>query len=297
MTTAPASPPPALRDALARGEFFIAPGMHDMIAAKLARRAGFAIGFASGYWLTASAHGLPDVGLATYTQMLERVTTLVRASEGMAIIADADTGYGGLLNVRHTVRGYEEAGVAAIQLEDQEFPKRCGHSRGKKVVPAGEMVARITVAREALRGETPPLVIARSDAKAPEGLDAMLHRLEAYARAGADLLFPEALGDEEEMRFVAERLPAPAIVNMADGGNTRILPAATLAEMGFAGALFPATTALASAAASIHALRRLKETGTSIHEDVELYSFAEMCSLIGFDEVYELDRKWEGLAG
>jgi 2-methylisocitrate lyase-like PEP mutase family enzyme len=297
MTAILPSPPPALRAALDSGEFFVAPGMHDMIAAKLARQAGFEIGFASGYWLTASAYGMPDVGLATYTQMLERVTTLVRATDGMAIIADADTGYGGLLNVRHTVRGYEEAGVAAIQIEDQEFPKRCGHSLGKKVVPAEEMVARITVACEARRGESPPLVIARSDARAPEGLDAMLRRLEAYAKAGADLLFPEALGDEEEMRFVAERLPAPAIVNMADGGNTRILSAQTLNEMGFAGALFPATTALASAAASIHALKRLRETGTSIHDDVDLFSFAEMCSLIGFDEVYELDRKWEGLAG
>jgi 2-methylisocitrate lyase-like PEP mutase family enzyme len=289
--------PNALKDALAAGRFFVAPGMHDMIAAKLARLAGFEIGFASGFWLIASAYGLPDVGIATYTQMLDRVATLVRATDGMAIIADADTGYGGLLNVRHTVRGYQEAGVAAIQIEDQEFPKRCGHARGKKVVPTQEMVARIIVACEAREGPDAPLIIARSDARQPEGLDAMLRRLEAYAKAGADLLFPEALKDEEEMAFVAARLPAPAIVNMADGGNTRILPAATLEEMGYAGALFPATTALASAAASLRALQRLKESGTSIHDDVELFSFAEMCSLIGFDEVYELDRRWAELGG
>lgn len=287
--------PTALKEALAAGKFFVAPGMHDMIAARLARLAGFEIGFASGYWLTASTYGLPDVGIATYTQMLDRVSTLVRTAEGMAIIADADTGYGGLLNVRHTVRGYQEAGVAAIQLEDQEFPKRCGHSLGKKVVPTQEMVARIIVASEAREGPDAPLIIARSDARQPEGLDAMLRRLEAYAKAGADLLFPEALSDEEEMAFVAARLPAPAIVNMADGGNTRILPAQTLEEIGYAGALFPATTALASAAASLHALKRLRESGTSIHEDLELFSFAEMCSLIGFDEVYELDRRWEHL--
>ncbi|MEM6908990.1 MAG: isocitrate lyase/PEP mutase family protein [Pseudomonadota bacterium] len=287
----------ALKTALANGEFFVAPGMHDMIAAKLARLAGFEIGFASGYWLTASTYGLPDVGLATYTQMLDRVSTLVRASDGMAIIADADTGYGGLLNVRHTMKGYQAAGVAAIQIEDQEFPKRCGHTEGKRVVPTEEMVARLTVASEAREGEDAPLIIARSDARQPEGLDAMLRRLEAYAKAGADLLFPEALSDEEEMAFVAERLPLPAIVNMADGGNTTILPAATLSQMGYSGALFPAITALASAAASIHALKRLKESGTSIHEDVELFSFAEICSLIGFDEVYELDRQWAHLKG
>ena len=286
----------ALNDALASGEFFVAPGMHDMIAAKLARLAGFEVGFASGYWLTASTYGMPDVGLATYTQMLDRVSTLVQSTDGMAIIADADTGYGGLLNVRHTVKGYSQVGVAAIQLEDQEFPKRCGHTKGKKVVSTEEMVARITVASEArAAAEEAPLIIARSAARQPEDVDSMIRRLEAYAKAGADLLFPEALSDEEEMAYVAERLPIPAIVNMADGGNTKILPAATLEELGFAGALFPAITALASAAASLHALKRLKESGTSIHEDVELFSFAEMCSLIGFDEVYELDKHWAHL--
>jgi len=287
--------PSALKDALAKDEFFVAPGMHDMISAKLARIAGFDIGFASGYWLTASAYGMPDVGLATYTQMLDRVSTLVKSSDGMAIIADADTGYGGLLNVRHTMKGYQAANVAAVQLEDQEFPKRCGHTKGKKVVSTEEMVARITVASEAREGDDAPLIIARSDARQPEDVDSMIRRLEAYAKAGADLLFPEALGDEEEMAYVTQRLSVPAIVNMADGGDTKILPAVTLKELGFAGALFPATTALASAAASIHALKRLKDTGTSIHKDVELFSFAEMCTLIGFEEVYELDRQWAHL--
>jgi len=287
--------PSALKTALANDEFFVAPGMHDMISAKLARIAGFDIGFASGYWLTASAYGMPDVGLATYTQMLDRVSTLVQSTDGMAIIADADTGYGGLLNVRHTMKGYQAANVAAVQLEDQEFPKRCGHTKGKKVVSTEEMVARITVASEAREGDDAPLIIARSDARQPEDVDSMIRRLEAYANAGADLLFPEALSDEEEMAYVTERLSIPAIVNMADGGDTKILPAATLKELGFAGALFPATTALASAAASIHALKRLKESGTSIHDDVELFSFAEMCSLIGFEEVYELDRQWAHL--
>ena len=171
----------------------------------------------------------------------------------------------------------------------------CGHTKGKKVVSTEEMVARITVASEAREGDDAPLIIARSDARQPEDVDSMIRRLEAYTKAGADLLFPEALSDEEEMAYVTERLSIPAIVNMADGGDTKILPAATLKELGFAGALFPATTALASAAASIHALKRLKESGTSIHEDVELFSFAEMCSLIGFEEVYELDRQWAHL--
>lgn len=288
MTSAPAR----LRHALASGEFFLAPGLFDMITARLAQAQGFAFGYASGYWLTASAYGLPDAGIATFTQMLERIETLVRTVPGMAIIADADTGYGGLINVRHTMLGYARAGVAALQLEDQEFPKRCGHAQGKRVVPVGDMVARIRVAVEARDGQDGPLIIARSDARAMEGMDAMLRRLEAYAAAGADILFPEALTTEAEMAHVAARLPGPAMMNMADGGHTPILPAATLQAMGFAGAIFPAMTALAAAAANERALRGLFETGTSLNDGVELYSFARMCSLLGFDEVYAQDARW-----
>ena len=284
-----------LRQALASGEFFLAPGLHDMITARLAQAHGFPFGYASGYWLTAYTHGLPDAGIATYTQMLERVETLVRTVPGMAIIADADTGYGGLINIRHTMLGYALAGVAAMQIEDQEFPKRCGHSKGKRVVSTGEMVARIKVAVEARGSTDGPLIIARSDARAMEGMDAMLRRLEAYAAAGADILFPEALTTEDEIAFVAPRLPGPAMMNMADGGHTPILSAATLQAMGYAGAIFPAMTALAAAAAADNALRLLRQSGTSRNPGVELYSFADMCSLLGFDEIYEQDARWAEL--
>jgi len=284
-----------LRAALSSGEFFVAPGMHDMIAAKFAQEAGFTFGYASGYWLMASAYGVPDAGIATYSQMVERIETLVDVTRPMAIIADADTGYGGLLNVRQTMRGYEKAGVAAIQLEDQEFPKRCGHTKGKRVVSDEEMVARITVAREARTSENGPIIIARSDAKQSEGLDAMMRRLERYAKAGAEMLFPEALKDEEEMAFVAERMPLPLMANMADGGSTRILSAATMREIGYAGAIFPALSSLTSAAAIQHAYKRLKESGTSIHDDVPLFSFDEFCKLIGFEELWEMDARWAKL--
>lgn len=284
-----------LRQNLADKNFFVAPGMHDMIAARLAADVGFTFGYASGYWLMASAYGLPDAGIATYSQMVERIDTLVSVTKPMAIIADADTGYGGLLNVRYTMRGYEKAGVAAIQFEDQEFPKRCGHTKGKKIVSTEEMVARITVAREARSGPNGPVIIARSDAKQGEGVDAMLRRLEAYAEAGAEMLFPEALADEEEMAFVAARLPLPVMANMADGGSTRILSAQTLEQIGYSGAIFPAMTALTSAAATQHALQRLKQSGTSIHEDVDLFSFNDFCRLIGFEEVWALDDQWRDL--
>ncbi len=146
---------PTLRDKVQRGEFFFAPGIQDMITAVIAREIGFEALYATGYWLTASAYGLPDAGIATYSQMVDRVRTLVSCAGDTPVIADADTGYGGLLNVHHTVRGYEDAGAAAIQIEDQEFPKKCGHTPFKRVVPIEVMVAKIRVAAEARRSPKP----------------------------------------------------------------------------------------------------------------------------------------------
>ena len=153
----------SLRAALDAGEFVVAPGIHDMITAVISNKVGFDFVYASGYWMTASTHGLPDAGIASYTQMLDRVATLCRTANA-AVIADADTGYGGLLNVHHTVRGYEDAGVTAIQIEDQEFPKKCGHTPFKRVVPLIDMVEKVKVACEARRSKD-TLIIARTDAR------------------------------------------------------------------------------------------------------------------------------------
>src|SRR4029077_19778260 len=176
----------------------VAPGLHDMIAALVCNKIGFDFVYASGYWTTASAHGLPDAGIATYTQMLDRVATLARTVNA-GVIADADTGYGGLLNVHHTVREYEEAGVIAIQIEDQEFPKKCGHTPFKRVVPILDMVEKIKVASAARRNPEGLLVIARTDARQPEGYEGAVKRGLAYAEAGADVVFLEALESEQEM--------------------------------------------------------------------------------------------------
>lgn len=281
-----------LRAKLASGEFFLAPGVHDMMAARLARERGFDVVYGSGYWLTASCYGLPDAGLATYTQMLERMTTLKRIVGDTAVIADADTGYGGLLNVHHTVRGYEAAGVAAIQLEDQEFPKRCGHMAGKRVVPLEDMVDKIRVACDARQDAEGMLVIARTDAIAPEGFDAALRRAEAYGSAGADILFIEAPENEEQMRILCRGSDKPMLANMADGGKTPILAAAELRELGYAGAIFPATTALAANAAVDRVLGNLQEHGTSVNPDIPLYDFQYFGRINGFDEVYALEAKW-----
>jgi 2-methylisocitrate lyase-like PEP mutase family enzyme len=280
-----------LRDKIDRGEFILAPGIHDMIAAVIANKVGFDIVYGTGYWLTASAYGLPDAGIATYTQMVDRMATLKRTSNA-ALIADADTGYGGLLNVHHTVRGYEAAGVSGIQIEDQEFPKKCGHTPYKRVIPLSDMVEKIKVACEARTDARNTLIISRTDARQSEGFDGALRRAEAYAEAGADIIFVEALTTEEEMSKACRIIGKPMMANMADGGKTPILPASTLKEIGYALAIFPATTALAAAAAIEQSLTALKTAGTSQVPGLTLFDFQEFCSLIGFEDVWAFDRKW-----
>lgn len=280
-----------LRQKLDRGEFIVAPGLHDMIAATVANKVGFDIVYGTGYWLTASSLGLPDAGIATYTQMLDRMATLVRTSQG-AVIADADTGYGGLLNVHHTVRGYEAAGVTAIQLEDQEFPKKCGHTPNKRCVPIQDMVEKIKVAAEARDDKDNFLIIARTDARASLGVDEAMRRLEAYAQAGADILFFEAPQSEEEMRKACAAFDKPMLANMADGGTTPILPANVLEEIGFALAIYPSLTSLSAAAAMERALCHLKHSGTSQVPEVPLFDFNEFCGLIGFQDVWDFEKRW-----
>jgi 2,3-dimethylmalate lyase len=179
-----------LAQRIRKQELVIAPGIFDMISAKIADRLGFECLYVTGYGAVASHLGLPDAGLATYTDMVGRVSQMVKLTR-TPIIADADTGYGGLLNVRHTVEGYEAAGACALQLEDQEFPKKCGHMLGRRVIPAEEMAAKVRVAAES-RSDRDFLVIARTDARTTLGLDEALRRAELYLKAGADVLFIES---------------------------------------------------------------------------------------------------------
>lgn len=179
-----------LNDVLERGEFVVAPGVFEMLSARIADRMGFRALYMTGYGISASYLGLADAGIATYTDMVSRARTI---AEGIAtpLIADADTGFGGLINVRHTVRGYEAAGVQAIQIEDQEMPKKCGHTPGRRVIPVDDMVRKIEVALDA-RTRQDTLIIARTDARTSLGLDEAIHRGKAYAKAGADIIFVEA---------------------------------------------------------------------------------------------------------
>lgn len=277
-----------LKDALTNGEFVAAPGVYDMIAASVANKVGFDFVYASGYWMTASAYGLPDAGLVTYTQMVDRVRTLARFSNA-GVIADADTGFGGLLNVRHTVRGYEEAGAQAIQMEDQEFPKKCGHTPHRRVIPKEEMVDKVKVAVEA---SDDILIIARTDARQPESYTKAIDRALAYEEAGADVIFVEALESVEEMRDACREVSKPMVANMATGGRTPIRSVDELRDIGFSMAIFPALGSLVAAAAMEKAFTHLRDTGDANNPGVDIFSFDEFNELIGFPQVWEFEKKW-----
>jgi len=266
-----------------------APGVFDLISAKIADRLGFDALYMTGYGTVASHLGYPDAGLATYSDMLGRVRQMVTGIE-TPLIADGDTGYGGLLNVEHTVRGYEAAGAQAIQLEDQEFPKKCGHTRNRRVIPMADAAAKIRVAAEA-RDSKDFLIIARTDARTGHGLDEALRRGEAYAKAGADILFIEAPETVEEIERIGASFDLPLLANMVDGGRTPLLSRGDLERLGFAIAIFPVTGFLAAAAAMASAYDHLKGNGSSKDWRGELYSFDDFSLLMGFEKVWEFERR------
>jgi len=282
---------PRLKRKLDAGDFIVAPGVFDMISAMLAERVGFDAVYASGFWLTASHLGIPDAGLATYTDMIGRVAKVVEKSTA-PVIADADTGFGGLLNLQHTVRGYERAGVSAIQIEDQEFPKKCGHTPYRRVIPLADMVAKVKVAVDS-RLDPNFLVIARTDARTGLGLEEAIRRGQAYAAAGADIVFVESLQSEDEMRRACAEIAAPLMANMSDGGKTPIRPARELAALGYRLAIWPAMAALSASAAIERAMQQLKNEGTSVSPHVPLFGFDEFCRMVGFGDVWAFEEKWK----
>jgi len=282
---------PSLKAAFEAGRFVVAPGIFDMISAKVADGMGFTSLYATGFGTVASHLGVADAGIATYTDMVGRVGAFARGCR-TPVVADADTGYGGLLNVRHTVMGYEAAGVTGIQLEDQEMPKKCGHTPGRRVIPAEEMVLKIKVAAEARRDPN-MLIVARTDARTTLGLDEAIRRGQIYADAGADVIFIESPETEAEMQAIGKAIRKPLLANMVEGGRTPILPAKRLAEIGYAMAIYPAVGFLAVAAALERVYGHLKEQGDSnALPAAESYGFGRICELMGFPEVWEFDRKW-----
>ena len=284
----------AFAQRLKQKKLIVAPGVFDGISAKIADRMGFECLYMTGYGVVASHLGLPDAGIATYTEMSGRVAQLSSITQ-TPLVADGDTGYGGLLNVRHTVRGYEAAGACAIQLEDQEFPKKCGHMLGRRVIAREDMAAKIKVAAES-RDSKDFLIIARTDARTTLGLDEALRRAETYLRAGADLLFVESPESVEEMQRIGKAFDVPLVANMVEGGRTPVLTAAELQEIGYRFAIFPAVGFLAMGAALKRAYSGLKRDGSSTALDVPLYPFKDFSALMGFDDVSEFDKNYADAA-
>jgi 2-methylisocitrate lyase-like PEP mutase family enzyme len=273
----------------------VAPGVFDLVTARIADPMGFAALYLTGYGVSAAHLGVPDAGLATYTDMVGRVAAICERT-ATPLIADADTGYGGLVNVRHTVRGYERAGAQGIQLEDQEMPKKCGHTPGRRVIPTAEMVLKVRVALDS-RERDDTVIIARTDARTSLGLDEALRRAEAYASAGADVIFVEAAESEEELARIGSAIDAPLMVNEVQFGRTPILPAARLEEMGFAIAIYPVLALAAVAEAARRTYEHLLRTGSGLGLDVAVYdtetSGQSLHELFGFPEVWSFEERWQ----
>lgn len=283
------APTLTLSQRLSQPGLIVAPGVFDMVSLRLADSFGFDALYMTGFGTVASHLGLPDAGLATYSDMVGRV----KAMAGMArtpLIADGDTGYGGLLNMRHTVQGYEAAGAAAIQIEDQEFPKKCGHTPGRRVIPLQDMVRKIRVAVEA-RQNADFKIIARTDARTSLGLDEALRRAEAYARAGADILFVESPESEEEMRRIGRTFDLPLVANMVEKGRTPVLTRAELEGLGYRLAIFPVTALLAAAQAMTAVYQQFRDLGSSAAGTVPLMEFGDLTRLMGFEDVWAFEKR------
>ena len=267
----------ALRRRMAAPGLVMAPGCYDCITARLVEVSGFGAAYVTGSGVSMSALGAPDMGALSFGEILDRVRRICDAVS-IPIIADADTGYGGPLNVIRTMREFEKAGVSAVQLEDQEWPKKCGHEPGRKVASTHEMVQRIKAAADA-RVDADVMIVARTDAIAIEGYEAAMERAERYREAGADILFVEAPQSEAQLGEVPKRLKVPCLANMVEGGKTPILPAAKLEQLGFKVAIYPNSLTRLFARAGQDLLASMKATGgTAGFADRMLATMLRRCS-------------------
>ncbi len=282
----------SMRTILNKPGILTLPGVFDGISARVANSLGFPALYMTGYGAVASALGIPDAGLASVTEMLDRVACIAAAID-VPFIADGDTGYGGLLNVERTVRAYAAAGASGIQLEDQEIPKKCGHTEFRRVVPYTDAIRKIQVA-VASRPSDDFLIVARTDARYSEGMDEALRRGEGFLKAGADILFIESPESPEELRRVGETFKGAALLaNMVEGGRTPFLSTAELEAIGFKVALFPATGFLTAAKALRDGYAFLQANGTSTGGPAQL-PFSDMNALMGFPAVHAFEAKWAG---
>ena len=277
----------ALKDLIANGSFISAPGVFDPLSARVAEQSGANALYMTGYGVSASLLGKPDAGLVSYREMVDRVRAICEVTT-VPVIADGDTGFGGLANVRQAVQGYENAGASAIQIEDQEYPKRCGHTRNRKVISTEDMVRKIELACETRQRDT-FLIVARTDARTEHGLDEALSRAEAYRSAGADVLFVESPESLDEMRMINEQLSdGTTLANMVGGGKTPMLADAELHALGYNIAIHPVYLLGAAVTAMREALRTLQANGQEANSAATL---DELNTLVDFESVWALDER------
>lgn len=284
------TPAARLRARLDEGPPLLLPGCADALTARIAADTGYEAIYATGAGISNALLGLPDLGLASLTEMVDQVRRICDAVD-IPVVADLDTGHGNALNARRAMRAMEAAGAAAVQIEDQVFPKRCGHFDGKEVVGAAEMGAKIAAVLDARR-DAATVVIARTDAIASEGLDAAIERANAYAEAGADLVFVEAPRTRDELEALPRRVNAPLLVNMVEGGLTPLLDLDELAALGYRVVLYANTALRAGMLATQEALGRLRQDGGSAAFRERLVSWEERQRLVGTEELRGLEARY-----
>jgi 2-methylisocitrate lyase-like PEP mutase family enzyme len=282
-----------LRDRLASPPILIAPGVYDPLTALIAEQAGFEALYISGAAIAYTRLGRPDIGLVTMDEVADTIA-LIRDRVGTHLVVDADTGYGNALNVERTVRLFERAGANAIQIEDQDFPKRCGHLDGKAVIPAPEMAGKIKAAVDS-RASADTLIIARTDAVAVEGFDRAIARAALYREAGADMLFIEAPRERAELGRIGALMgqAAPLMANMVEGGTTPILSADELLKLGFAFVIFPGAIVRALAKAAQEFYGSLRANGTTAPFRARMFDFEALNALIGTPEMLARGKRYE----
>jgi 2-methylisocitrate lyase-like PEP mutase family enzyme len=276
-----------LRNLIENGRLIQAPGVYDGLSALLAKQAGFPVLYASGGAISRSA-GYPDIGLLSLTEVLHVLGQIVSAS-GLPVIADADTGFGNAINVWRTVREYEQLGVAGLHLEDQTFPKRCGHLNDKSIIPTDEMCHKLKAARKALH-DPDFVVIARTDAIAIEGIESAIHRAKAYLRAGADVIFVEAPETVEQIELISRQIPEPKLINMFSGGKTPLVSVSRLQELGYSIIIIPSDLQRAAIKAIQNALNCIAANGNTEKMEDQMVSFKEREIIVETDKFLKIDN-------